>query len=139
MPSVAVLILNWNGKDFLERFLPALITHTPSGKAEIIIADNGSTDNSCSWIKDHYPHLRIIKLSKNHGFAEGYNLAIEACGHDSILLLNSDVEVSEGWLEPLIDSLNNSKTGAVMPKILSWHKKEFFEYAGAAGGFIDKY
>ena len=139
MPSVAVLILNWNGKHFLEQFLPDLVEHTPSRLAEIIIADNGSTDNSLAWIRASYPQIRIIEFSENHGFAGGYNLAIDACKHEHILLLNSDVEVSQGWLEPLVAGLKDPGVGAVMPKILSCERRDHFEYAGASGGFLDKY
>lgn len=139
MPSVAVLILNWNGKHFLKQFLPALIKHTPSELAEIIIADNGSNDDSLSWIRTCYPHINIIELGKNYGFAGGYNLAIDSCKHEYILLLNSDVEVSQGWLEPLIAGLKDPEVGAVMPKVLSWDKRTHFEYAGACGGYLDKY
>lgn len=139
MPRVAVLILNWNGKHFLKQFLPALIKYTPSELAEIIIADNGSSDDSLAWIRTSYPQIDIIELGRNYGFAEGYNLAIDSCKHEFILLLNSDVEVSQGWLEPLVDGLKDPEIGAVMPKVLSWDKKTHFEYAGACGGYLDKF
>ncbi len=139
MTKVGVLILNWNGQQFLEKFLPSLIEYTPNDIAEIIVADNGSSDNSLAWITKQYPQLRTIELHKNHGFAGGYNLAIEKCSHEYILLLNSDIEVSPGWLEPLINAMEVPGIGAVMPKILSFQHKTHFEYAGASGGFLDKY
>ncbi|MCK5822081.1 MAG: glycosyltransferase family 2 protein [Bacteroidales bacterium] len=139
MPDVAILILNWNGKHFLEQFLPALIRYTPSDLAEIIIADNGSTDESLNWIKATYPQISIIELDKNYGFAGGYNLAIESCKNKYILLLNSDVEVSAGWLEPLVAALKSPEVGAVMPKIISENRRTHFEYAGASGGYLDKF
>jgi len=139
MSSVAIIILNWNGKHFLKEFLPTLIKHTPSELAEIIIADNGSTDDSLSWLNENYQQINIIKLDKNYGFAAGYNMAIESCQHKYILLLNSDVEVSKGWLEPLIAGMQDPEVGAVMPKIISKVKRTHFEYAGACGGYIDKF
>lgn len=139
MPKVAVVILNWNGQQFLEQFLPALIKHTPEEIAEIIIADNGSTDNSLNWLKKNHPHIRLIEFQENYGFAGGYNKAIDLCDHELILLLNSDVEVTENWLAPLYSAMDDQEIGAVMPNVLSWENKHYFEYAGASGGFIDKY
>lgn len=139
MPQVALIILNWNGKHFLELYLPVLIKHTPSEFAEIIIADNGSTDESINWLETTYPEISLIKLDENFGFAGGYNKAIESCDHEFVLLLNSDVEVTSGWLEPLLSEMSNKELGAVMPNILSTEDNSSFEYAGASGGFIDKY
>jgi GT2 family glycosyltransferase len=139
MRSTAILILNWNNQNFLEKFIPSLVEFTPPDLAEIIVADNGSTDGSVAWLKKHLPKIRIIELDKNYGFAGGYNLAIEQCEHEIIVLLNSDIQVSENWLPPLIERLADQKTAAVMPKILSFSTKNQFEYAGAAGGYIDKF
>lgn len=139
MPEVAVIILNWNGKHFLKKYLPTLIKHTPKAIADIIIADNGSTDQSLNWLRINYPEVTLIELGENFGFAGGYNRAIESCPHKFILLLNSDVEVTPGWLEPLLNTMNNMEIGAVMPDILSTIDNSYFEYAGASGGFIDKY
>ena len=137
MPKVAVVILNWNGQHFLEQFLPALIKHTPEEIADIIIADNGSNDQSLSWIKKNHPQLLLIELSENFGFAGGYNKAIESCPHEFILLLNSDVEVTEGWLEPLTKAMESTESGAVMPNILSYENKGIFEYAGAQYQYLN--
>jgi GT2 family glycosyltransferase len=138
MPLVSVVILNWNGKSLLEQFLPAVVTHSPD--AEIIIADNASTDDSIEFIRKNFPGIKIIRNNKNYGFAEGYNVALQIVKSKYYILLNSDVEVTSGWIDPLIDLLeSDDRIGAVQPKIKSWHEQEFFEYAGAAGGFIDKW
>lgn len=139
MSKIVILILNWNGKHFLERFLPSVLTHSPKELADIIIADNGSTDDSLPWLQSSFPEVQILAFEKNLGFAGGYNQAIAQCQHEFILLLNSDVEVSPNWLLPLIEGMNNPQVAAVMPKILSWGAREEFEYAGAAGGFIDRF
>lgn len=139
MTDTAVIILNWNNQAYLEQFLPSLLQHTPANQATIIIADNGSTDGSQEWLSSHYPDIRIIPLEKNHGFAGGYNRAIEACHHAHLVLLNSDIEVTAGWLSPLLSQLEAPQTAAVMPKIRSFAEPGRFEYAGAAGGFIDRY
>ena len=139
MPKTAVVILNWNGADFLRQFLHKLLEFTPDEEAEIIIADNASTDDSVIWLNLHHPSIRIIQLDKNYGFAGGYNEAISQCEHEHILLLNSDVEVTKNWLQPLLKAIKDKETAAVMPKILSFNNREEFEYAGASGGFIDKY
>ena len=137
MISTAVVILNWNGRQHLEQFLPSVVKHTPR-QVRIIVADNGSTDNSVSFVKVNYPTVEIIELKENHGFAKGYNLALEQVDAECFVLLNSDVEVTAGWLEPLVATLqNNSQVAAVAPKLLSYVERERFEYAGAAGGFID--
>lgn len=133
------MILNWNGKKFLEQFLPSV-----SGSAypdyELIVADNNSTDNSISFLKQQYPSIRIIHLAENFGFARGYNEALSQVNADYFILLNSDVEVTSGWIEPMVNLLEgNTSIAACQPKILSFHQKKMFEYAGAAGGWIDKY
>lgn len=138
--SVAVVILNWNGKEILSNFLPSVIKFSQYDGVNIYVADNGSTDNSIEFIKNQYPNVRIIELDKNYGFAGGYNLVLERIAEKYTVLLNSDVEVTENWLQPLIAYLEkNEKVVACQPKILSYKNKSEFEYAGAAGGYIDKY
>lgn len=137
-PSTAVIILNWNGVDQLRSFLPSVVEHTQD--AEIIIADNHSTDDSIAWLHKTYPELRIIQLPENYGYAGGYNEALKQVENDYLLLLNSDVEVTANWLQPLVQLLDSDSTiAACQPKILSQRDKHFFEYAGAAGGYIDQY
>jgi GT2 family glycosyltransferase len=136
--SIAIVILNWNGKHFLETFLPSVMAH--SGTAEVIVADNGSTDDSVSYLQQSFPSVRIIRLDKNLGFTGGYNAALRQINTDYYVLLNSDVQVTAGWLEPVVEMMEKDKSiGAVQPKVLSFHRTDEFEYAGAAGGFIDKY
>ncbi|MDR1985031.1 MAG: glycosyltransferase family 2 protein [Prevotellaceae bacterium] len=138
--KVAVVILNWNGQKILEEFLPTVVKNTNYEYAKIIVADNGSTDNSLEFLSQKFPDIEQIILDKNYGFAEGYNKALKQINAKYFLLLNSDVEVTENWLESLVSYLDkNENAAACMPKILSYHKKTHFEYAGAAGGFIDKY
>jgi len=140
MQKAAVVILNWNGKNLLERFLPALLLHTPAEVAEIIIADNGSTDDSESFLAAHYPQIRRISFDKNYGFAEGYNRALLQLNHEYVVLLNSDVEVSEHWLETAVNYLDaHPEVAALQPKLLDYKDKTAFEYAGASGGFLDVY
>ncbi len=137
-PKTAVVILNWNGKKHLEIFLPSVVKNTE--KAEIWVADNGSTDDSIDFLKKNYPSVNILQLDKNYGFTGGYNKSLEKIKADFFVLLNSDVEVTENWVEPIIEFMNkNEDVAAVQPKILSYINKNYFEYAGAAGGFIDKY
>ena len=137
MISTAVVILNWNGRQHLEQFLPSVVRHTPK-QVRIIVADNGSSDNSVSFVKVNYPTVEIIELKDNHGFAKGYNIALEQVDTECFVLLNSDVEVTEGWLEPLVAAITNDpNVGAVAPKLHSYGYREQFEYAGAAGGYID--
>lgn len=139
MYRVAIVILNWNGKKFLEQFLPAAIACTPKF-AELIVADNASTDDSIQWLNENYPALRIIRNTENGGFAKGYNDALANLDHEYFVLLNSDIEVTEGWLEPMIALLDADKSiSACQPKIRAFAQKDEFEYAGAAGGFIDKW
>ena len=137
MKQTAVVILNWNGRQHLEQFLPSVVEHTPQ-QVRIVVADNGSTDDSIAFIEQTYPDIDIIRLDKNYGFAEGYNRALEQVEAEFFILLNSDVEVAAGWVEPLVATLTNHRTvAAVAPKLLSYGHREYFEYAGAAGGYID--
>ena len=138
--KTAVVILNWNGKSLLQQFLPSLLEHTPQGEAQIIVADNGSTDDSISFLKENYPDIQIIAFEENLGFAEGYNRALAQLDHQYVVLLNSDVEVTSGWLTTAIDYLDrNPEVVALQPKILSYKDKTSFEYAGACGGYMDMY
>lgn len=133
----SIIILNWNGADMLRQFLPSVITHTTLPECEIIVADNGSTDDSLSVLANEFASVRTIVLDKNYGFAEGYNKAIEQIDSEYVVLLNSDVEVTKGWLHPLLAYMDTHPTiGAVQPKIHSWHKRNYFEHAGAAGGYL---
>jgi len=136
--KVAVVILNWNGQTFLEQFLPSVVNY--SDNARIIVADNNSTDNSIVFLKEHYPTVELIKLEQNFGFAGGYNNALKQVDSEYYVLLNSDVEVTKNWLTPMIELLDTDQSiAACQPKIKDYNNKEFFEYAGASGGFIDKY
>lgn len=140
MAEVAVVILNWNGVHFLEKFLPPLVEFTDRDIADIWIADNGSTDSSLELLKKKFPSVKIIELLENYGFADGYNRALEQIDSPYIVLLNSDVEVTSNWLVPLYHAMkNDASLGACMPKIKSWYNRDSFEHAGAAGGFIDKF
>ncbi len=135
--QAALVILNWNGRHLLERFLPGIVKYTPD-TVEIIIADNASTDDSVAFLKEHYANIRIIRMKENLGYAGGYNHALSQVKADIYILLNSDMEVTEGWVEPCMQMFEEHKdVGALQPKIRSLKKKEYFEYAGAAGGFID--
>lgn len=138
-PKISIVILNWNGKKHLERFLPSVI-NTHYSNYEIVVADNGSTDDSIIFLEATYPNIRIIKLTQNFGFAKGYNEALKKITSDYYVLLNSDVEVTSSWLQPQLDLLESDKSiAACQPKILSFNNKKIFEYAGAAGGWIDKF
>jgi len=138
MQKIAVVILNWNGENFLKNFLPNVVSNTITKGVDVIIADNGSTDGSISFLENSYPNIRTIKLDKNYGFASGYNLALKQIKAEYYVLLNSDVDVPQGWLNPLIQFMDeNPQAGACMPKILDYFNPSHFEYAGAAGGFID--
>ncbi|MBR4995441.1 MAG: glycosyltransferase family 2 protein [Alistipes sp.] len=137
MIHTAVVILNWNGRHHLEKFLPSVLQYTPS-QVDIVVADNGSTDDSVAFLRDNFQRVRVIELDKNYGFAAGYNKALQQVDAECFVLLNSDVEVTEGWIEPLVATLtNDSRVAAVAPKLLSFEQRDKFEYAGAAGGFID--
>ncbi len=136
---VAVIILNWNTRPLLQRFLPLVIARTPQQYAEIVVADNGSTDGSAGMVKADFPGVRILRLDKNYGFAGGYNRALKQIEAPYTVLLNSDVEPGENWLPPMIDWMDsNPDYAACMPKIKALDNRSFFEYAGAAGGFIDR-
>jgi GT2 family glycosyltransferase len=137
LPKVAVVILNWNGKKYLEQFLPALL-QTTYPNSEFIVADNNSSDQSVHFVKEKFPAVRIIQIAENEGFAKGYNTALKQVQADIYVLLNQDVEVTPRWIEPVAEMFaTNEKLAAVQPKLLAFHKKHEFEYAGAAGGFID--
>lgn len=138
MNKVAIVILNWNGCEMLRRFLPSALAHSESREVAVYVADNGSTDNSVAVLQHEFPTVRLIRLSENLGFAEGYNRALRHVDAEYVVLLNSDVEVSEGWLSPLVAYMDeHPEVAACQPKIRSWHAREYFEYAGAAGGFLD--
>jgi hypothetical protein len=135
----AVVILNWNGRKYLEQFLPSLIQYS-SEEAEIIVADNASSDDSISFLESHFPSVKIIRNSSNEGFARGYNLALKQVEADYYILLNSDIEVTPDWIHPVIEMMEKDPSiAACQPKIRSFSDRSKFEYAGAAGGFIDKY
>ena len=137
MARLSVVILNWNGRRHLERYLPSVVAHT-EGDAEVIVADNGSTDDSLQWLRLNYPDVRVIRLDRNYGFAGGYNRALREVASEYVLLLNSDVEVTAGWWQPLVEVLDTeSDVAAVAPKLLADMERTKFEYAGASGGFID--
>ena len=137
--KLSIVILNWNGSAHLKQFLPSVVTHSNFDWAEIVVADNGSTDDSCALIEHEFPTVKLIRLSENYGFAGGYNLALKENKADYLLLLNSDVEVTEHWLDPLVTLMDQDpKIGACQPKILSLKSPNHFEYAGASGGFIDR-
>jgi len=139
MNKVAVIILNWNGQALMERYLPSVLSRTQMAGAEVVVADNGSTDGSVDWLQTQYPGLRLVLLDRNYGFAEGYNRAVEAVEAEYVVLLNSDIEVAENWLEPLVGYMDgHPEVAACQPKILSDRNREYFEHAGAAGGFIDR-
>ena len=136
--KTAVVILNYNGASMLAKFLPSVIGY--SHGAEIVVADNGSTDDSVALLEREFPAVRLVRLDRNYGFAEGYNKALELVDAEYCLLLNSDVEVTPGWLEPMLSFMEQHPPAvACQPKILAYNDKACFEYAGAAGGFIDYY
>lgn len=133
------MILNWNGKRHLEKFLPSVFT-TTYPNAKVIVADNASTDDSLSFLQQHFPHVETLVLKENHGFAKGYNEALRQVKADYYVLLNSDVEVTPDWLQPMISLLEGDKTAAAcQPKIRAYNNNAFFEYAGACGGWLDVY
>ncbi len=136
--DIAVVILNWNGKDLLERFLPSVVKY--SDEATIYVADNASTDDSVKYISQHFSTVKLIENTENGGYAKGYNDALKHVDEPILCLLNSDAEVTLQWLKPIVNQFNsNSKTAIIQPKLLDYKNKSKFEYAGAAGGFIDKY
>lgn len=136
MKDLAVVILNWNGVELLRKFLPSVIEH--SGDARIIVADNASTDDSLNVLKTEFPEIELIINHDNFGFAKGYNEALKKIDAKYYMLLNSDVEVSESWLEPLYAKMSDPQVAGCQPKVLSFHEPNQFEHAGACGGFIDK-
>ena len=137
--KIAIVILNWNGRKYLEQFLPWVLSSLDAN-SRIVVADNGSTDDSISFLETNYPDIQIIRFTENHGFAKGYNEALKQVEAKYYVILNSDVEVKPGWLQPMFTLLENDTTiAACQPKILSFNNKKEFEYAGAAGGWLDKY
>ena len=140
MNRIAVVILNWNGCDMLRSFLPSVVRFSEADGAVVYVADNGSTDDSVEMLRKEFPSVQRIVMQENHGFADGYNLALKEVDAEYVVLLNSDVEATEHWLTPLVDYMDaHPEVAACQPKIRSWRQKEMFEYAGAAGGFIDCY
>lgn len=142
--KVAVVILNWNGEQMLRQFLPSVVAHSvlpePMGEAVVYVADNGSTDASLSLLEKEFPTVRTVVLDRNYGFADGYNKAFEQIDAEYAVLLNSDVEVTAGWLVPLVEYMEcHDRVAACQPKLMAYHKKEEFEYAGAMGGYLDRY
>ncbi|WP_310381032.1 glycosyltransferase family 2 protein [Flavobacterium sp.] len=136
--KIAVVILNWNGVKLLEQFLPSVVQFSP--EATVYVADNASTDDSIAFVNEHFPTVKIIKNETNLGFAGGYNEALKHIDADIYALVNSDIEVTENWLKSIAETFENEpKTAIIQPKILDYKNKNYFEYAGAAGGFIDKY
>ena len=140
MKKIAVIILNWNGADLLRKFLPSVCAHTNAHIADVIVVDNGSDDNSVEVLKQEFPQVKTLLFPQNCGFAAGYNKALEMLDYKYAVLLNSDVETTPHWLEPLLEfAEDNPDVAACQPKIKSLRRREKFEYAGAAGGFIDRY
>ncbi len=140
MKKVGVVILNWNGKELLEKFLPSVLKNTSEELADVYVVDNASTDNSVEMLKEKFPQVKIVRLDKNYGYAGGYNKGLESVDARYVALINSDIEVTEGWLEPLVETLEkHDKAVAVQPKILWYKEKNKFEHAGASGGFLDKH
>ena len=140
MKKISVVILNWNGVEMLQKFLPKVMEYSTMEGVEVCVADNASTDESVSYLQANFPNVRLIVLDKNYGFAEGYNRALQQVEAEYVVLLNSDVEVTPHWLEPLVEYMDaHPEVAACQPKIRSERNKEYFEYAGAAGGYLDKY
>lgn len=138
--DVAVVILNWNGRKMLEEYLPVLVRRTESENAFIVVADNGSTDGSLDYVKTSFPSVRTLSFDRNYGFTGGYNRALSEIDADYYVLLNSDIEVADNWLEPLVSFMEeHPDAGICQPKILSIAERGRFEYAGAAGGYIDRF
>lgn len=147
--KVAIVILNWNGRGMLERFMPSVVKYSHGVRftvldteysTEVTVADNGSTDDSVAFLQENYPDVPLVRLDRNYGFAEGYNKALEQVEADYYVLLNSDVECTPRWIEPVIRIMDgNQKIAVMQPKLLMYDRKDTFEYAGGAGGFIDSY
>ncbi len=133
------MILNWNGRNYLEKFLPSVLA-TVYENIEFIVSDNGSTDDSVSFLQNNFPQITLIRLDKNYGFAKGYNLTLEKIQADYYAIINSDIEVEPGWLLPIVNLLEQNKLNAAcQPKLLSYKNKNLFEYAGGAGGWLDSF
>ncbi len=138
--KIAIVILNWNGVTYLKKFLPSVIKYSKSEDIEIIVADNGSADNSVSVLENDFSEVKLILFDKNYGFTGGYNKALQQIDATYFVLLNSDVEVTENWISPIIEMMDSDNTiASAMPKILAYNNKKQFEYAGASGGYIDKF
>lgn len=138
--KLSVVILNWNGEKLLQKFLPSVVANTSGPDVEVVVADNGSSDGSIELLRRDFPSVRIIALPENYGFSGGYNRALMRCDSEYACLLNSDVETPPGWWQPIVAFLDShGNVGAVQPKILSYSDKRKFEYAGAAGGLLDRY
>jgi GT2 family glycosyltransferase len=137
LKKIAVVILNWNGVKLLEQFLPSVMQFSP--EAIVYVADNASTDGSIAFVKNNYPTVKIIQNKTNQGFAGGYNDALQHIDAEIYALVNSDIEVTENWLKPILETFESEpETAIIQPKILDYKRKEYFEYAGAGGGFIDQ-
>jgi GT2 family glycosyltransferase len=132
---ISVVILNWNGRAFLEQFLPSVVAN--SGDAKIVVADNGSTDSSIEFVRKNYPNIELVLNEENGGFAKGYNDALKQVDNEIYVLLNSDIEVTPNWLKPLSKTMKDRTIAGCQPKVLSFHNKHLFEHAGASGGFLD--
>lgn len=140
MIKTAVVILNWNGEAMLRQFLPSVISGSCEEGTVVYVADNASTDYSCEVVEKEFPSVRLIRLDQNYGFAEGYNRALAQIEAEYVVLLNSDVEVTEGWLQDMVAYMDtHPEVAACQPKILSYRHRNLFEYAGASGGFMDRY
>jgi len=137
---VAIVILNWNGRKYLEQYLTSVTQYSRDPRNSVVVVDNNSTDDSIPFLESNYPDVQVIRFKHNHGFARGYSLALPQISAEYYVLLNSDIEVTENWLDPMIRLMDSDKQiAAVMPTIRSSARPEYFEYAGAAGGYIDKY
>ena len=141
MNKVAIVILNWNGSEMLQKFLPSVLQYAETDEGIVVyVADNGSTDESVVLLREQFPSVKLLLLNENYGFAEGYNRALQQVEAEYVVLLNSDVEVTDSWLTPLIAYMDaHPEVAACQPKIRSWYANDMFEYAGASGGFLDKY
>jgi GT2 family glycosyltransferase len=140
MIKTIIVILNWNGLDYLKKFLGMVVKYSANPETVICVADNGSTDGSSEWISENYKNVKLIRFDKNHGFAGGYNMALKQLDAKYFVLLNSDIEVTQGWLEPMVSFMDsNPDVASCQPKILAYYLKDHFEHAGAGGCFIDKF
>lgn len=137
MQNVAIVILNWNGKKLIEKFIPSVVAN--SGNARIIVADNASTDDSVAFLQANYPEIELVHNDQNYGFAKGYNEALKKINAEFYVLLNSDVEVTPNWLPPLFTKCQEDNVAGCQPKVISYHQQDYFEHAGASGGFLDKH